>query len=230
MQLKITMQVFRLLRQWLESTVLWDVAACSLLQVYRRFGIINCLRPQGWRQERKQASKISRSWENGWCRCAGLGTPTEPLGAKRIVLLCFWHIWSVTFVSSVAQDHSLDLLCIPDLVSALWRVFTVMIGPERSWCHPDIYCDMAPEGPKSLNRDRSRLRDYGSRFHGNAELLLWQGPEAIVRVNYKPILSSERTPIARNPQLSNRKQKSGHGLQMGARYQDRLADWLSVVI
>jgi hypothetical protein len=53
-----------------------------------------------------------------------------------------------------------------------------------------MYCDMAPEGPISLNRDRPRLRNNGSRFHG----LLWKGPEVIVRVNYKPILSSERAP------------------------------------
>jgi hypothetical protein len=43
-------------------------------------------------------------------------------------------------------------------------------------------------------------------------------------------LSRQRgRPTVRNPQLSNRKQKSGHRLQMGARHQDRLADWPSVV-
>jgi hypothetical protein len=34
---------------------------------------------------------------------------------------------------------------------------------------------------------------------------------------------------SRNPKLSDRKQKSGHGFYMGARHQDRLADWLSVL-
>jgi hypothetical protein len=34
------------------------------------------------------------------------------------------------------------------------------------------------------------------------ERLLWQGPEAIVQVNYRPVLSSERAPTSRNPQLS----------------------------
>jgi hypothetical protein len=42
--------------------------------------------------------------------------------------------------------------------------------------------------------------------------------------------SQRGRPRARNPPLSNRKQNSGHGLQMGARHQDRPADCLSVVI
>jgi hypothetical protein len=35
---------------------------------------------------------------------------------------------------------------------------------------------------------------YGREFCGTStqELLLWQGPEAIVQVNYRPVLSSER--------------------------------------
>jgi hypothetical protein len=67
---------------------------------------------------------------------------------------------------------------------------------------------------------------YDNEFCGTCtrEWLLWQGPEAIVRENYRPILSSEKAPHSRNSQLSNRKQKSGHGLQMGARHQDRMAD------
>jgi hypothetical protein len=45
--------------------------------------------------------------------------------------------------------------------------------------------------------------------------LLWQGPGAIVRVNYRPIIV--------------RKQKCGRGLQMGARHQERLCYLLLVV-
>jgi hypothetical protein len=37
---------------------------------------------------------------------------------------------------------------------------------------------------------------YGREFCGTSteELLLWQGPEAIVQLNYRPVLSSERVP------------------------------------
>jgi hypothetical protein len=43
-------------------------------------------------------------------------------------------------------------------------------------------------------RDLNETVKYGSEFCGTAtqEPLLWQGPEAIVQVNYRPILSSER--------------------------------------
>jgi hypothetical protein len=44
---------------------------------------------------------------------------------------------------------------------------------------------------------------YGREFCGTStqELLLWQGPEAIVQVNYRPILSSERVPHIKKPAI-----------------------------
>jgi hypothetical protein len=48
-------------------------------------------------------------------------------------------------------------------------------------------------------------------------------PEAIVQANYRSNLSPERVPTSRNPQLSDRKEKSGHEFQMGAWHQDTLA-------
>jgi hypothetical protein len=39
-------------------------------------------------------------------------------------------------------------------------------------------------------------------------------PRSKCTVNYRPILSSERVPHIKKP--ANRKQKPGHGLQMGA--------------
>jgi hypothetical protein len=39
------------------------------------------------------------------------------------------------------------------------------------------------------------------------EWLLWQGPEVIVRVNYKPILSSERAPHSKKPAIDKQKTK-----------------------
>jgi hypothetical protein len=67
---------------------------------------------------------------------------------------------------------------------------------------------------------------YGREFCGTSteEWLLWQGLEAIVQVNYRPILSSEKVPHIKKPVIVRQKKKSGHGLQMGARHQDRLAD------
>jgi hypothetical protein len=47
--------------------------------------------------------------------------------------------------------------------------------------------------------------------------------EAIIRVNYIPILSSETALHIKKPAIV-RNEKSGHGPQMGARHQDRLAD------
>jgi hypothetical protein len=59
---------------------------------------------------------------------------------------------------------------------------------------------------------------YGREFCGfsTQESLFWQGPEAIVHVNYRPVLSSERALHIKKPQSSDRKQKSGYVLQMGA--------------
>jgi hypothetical protein len=48
------------------------------------------------------------------------------------------------------------------------------------------------------------------------EHLLWQGPEAIVQVSYRPILLSERTPHLREPAVVTQKKKSAHEFQMGA--------------
>jgi hypothetical protein len=62
------------------------------------------------------------------------------------------------------------------------------------------------------------LRDLYSR------VTALQGPEAIVRVNYSPILSLEREPNIKKPTIVRHTKKSGHELQMGARYRDRLAD------
>jgi hypothetical protein len=71
---------------------------------------------------------------------------------------------------------------------------------------------------------------YGHEFCGSwtREWLLWQGPEAIIQVNYRPILWSERVTKSWNPQLSDGGGKSGHKFQIGARNQDTLADWPSV--
>jgi hypothetical protein len=44
--------------------------------------------------------------------------------------------------------------------------------------------------------------------------MLWQGPEAIIQVNYRPILSSERVLHIKKPAIVERKQKSGHGLPL----------------
>jgi hypothetical protein len=72
---------------------------------------------------------------------------------------------------------------------------------------------------------------YGHEFCRTLarEWLLWQGPEAIVRINYSPILSSERAPHIKKPAIVRQKTKSGHGLQLGARHRDWLAGWTSVV-
>jgi hypothetical protein len=75
---------------------------------------------------------------------------------------------------------------------------------------------------------------YGCEFYGtsNQEWLLWQGPEAIVQVNYRPILSSKRALQNNKPTTVWGKfqgeRKIDRWSQMGVWYQDRLADWLSV--
>jgi hypothetical protein len=76
---------------------------------------------------------------------------------------------------------------------------------------------------------------YGREFCGTLtqEWLLWQGPEAIVQVNYRPVLSSERALQNNKATIIYRKfqgeRKIGHGSQMSAWHQDWLADWLSNV-
>jgi hypothetical protein len=47
--------------------------------------------------------------------------------------------------------------------------------------------------------------------------MLWQDPEAIVQVNYRPILSSERVPHIKKPAIVREiKDIYDHGLQIGA--------------
>jgi hypothetical protein len=56
----------------------------------------------------------------------------------------------------------------------------------------------------------SQMRQYiWSGFCGTCapEWLLWQGPKAIVRVNYRPILSSERAPHSKKPTIVKKKKK-----------------------
>jgi hypothetical protein len=65
---------------------------------------------------------------------------------------------------------------------------------------------------------------YGRELCGiwTQEWLLWQDPEAIVWVNYRPILLSERAPHIKKTAIVKQKKKSRHGFQMGAWHQDRL--------
>jgi hypothetical protein len=70
----------------------------------------------------------------------------------------------------------------------------------------------------------SETVNYGHESHGSRtrKCLHWQGPGAIV--NDRPVLSSERAPHI-NQHLCD----SNKNLVMGALFQDRLADWPSVV-
>jgi hypothetical protein len=72
----------------------------------------------------------------------------------------------------------------------------------------------------SMGVSNERVR-YGHKFCGTwaRKWLLWQGPEVIVLANYIPVLSSERAPHTKKPVIV-RKQKSGHGLEMGSWHQD----------
>jgi hypothetical protein len=80
------------------------------------------------------------------------------------------------------------------------------------------------------------IQKYGREFCGTStqEWLLWQGPEAIVQVNYRPVLSSERALQSYKNATVWRKfqgeSKIGRGSQMSTWHQDWLADWLSVVM
>jgi hypothetical protein len=60
-----------------------------------------------------------------------------------------------------------------------------------------------------------------------------ESPKSNCTVNYRPVLSSERALQNNKAATVWRKfqgeRKIGHGSQMGAWHQDRLADWLSVV-
>jgi hypothetical protein len=74
----------------------------------------------------------------------------------------------------------------------------------------------------------SKTGKYGCESHGTRtrEWLRWRGPAAFV--NDRPVLLSER-PTSTNPQLSDSNKNLVVSRQMGALYQDRLADWPSVV-
>jgi hypothetical protein len=70
---------------------------------------------------------------------------------------------------------------------------------------------------------------YGHEYQGTRtrKWLLWRGPAAIV--NDRPVLSSERAPQINKPATVWQSYKPGRKPQMGALFQDRLADWPSVV-
>jgi hypothetical protein len=71
---------------------------------------------------------------------------------------------------------------------------------------------------------------YGHEFCGTwtGKWLLCQGPEAIVWVNYRPVLSSNRESHIKKPAIVRQKTKIW-SLAKGAWHQARLADWPSVV-
>jgi hypothetical protein len=66
------------------------------------------------------------------------------------------------------------------LISGLFVIINNEV--QRSNCHGNLY-EVSDETVK-----------YGREFCGTStqECLLWQGQEAIVQVNYRPVLSSER--------------------------------------
>jgi hypothetical protein len=54
-----------------------------------------------------------------------------------------------------------------------------------------------------VRRVSNETEKYGREFCGTSALewLLWQGPEAMEQVNYRPILSSERVPHIKKPAI-----------------------------
>jgi hypothetical protein len=63
--------------------------------------------------------------------------------------------------------------------------------------------------------------DRESHGTGTRERLRWRGPAVVV--NDRPVPSSERPPST-NPQVPDSNKKTGRKPQMGALFQDRLAD------
>jgi hypothetical protein len=86
-----------------------------------------------------------------------------------------------------------------------------------------------PDGRLTPRRTDQLIVDRNVTWTLTREWLPWQGPDAIVRVNTSPYSRHRGRRTSRNTQFSDRKQKSGHGLQMGARHHNRLADWPPVV-
>jgi hypothetical protein len=96
--------------------------------------------------------------------------------------------------------------------------------------HDPASCRRRRKGKSQIwdSKIRSQVpRDY------EQERLHWQGPAA--HTKDRPVLSSERAShrmkniTVRRIPYSERKKKSGRKPRMGALYQDRLADWPSVV-
>jgi hypothetical protein len=62
--------------------------------------------------------------------------------------------------------------------------------------------------PLKVLGDSNKTIKY-SEFCGTStqESVLWQGPEAILQVNYRPVLSSERMPHIKKPAIVRQKTK-----------------------
>jgi hypothetical protein len=113
----------------------------------------------------------------------------------------------------------------PEIIHLVWRLARIF-----------------PPSPASRKRRQkgnpvsNETVKYGLKFYGTwtREWQRWQGPVALVGVNYNPVLSSGRAPHTKNPQMSvdnfpGRERNIGRGSQKVAWYQDRLTDWPSVV-
>jgi hypothetical protein len=84
--------------------------------------------------------------------------------------------------------------------------------------------------PSRLGRHEFETVKYGHEYRGTRtrEWLRWRGPTAIV--NNRPVISSERASYINKLATLWQKSESGPGPpDGGARYQDTLGDWLSVV-
>jgi hypothetical protein len=118
------------------------------------------------------------------------------------------------------ESESAPILSYPKIKTLwMWPYSRVEAGSNTSTVTLQVV-----EGDEKGSLESETVK-YGNESHGSRtrKWLRWRGPGAIV--NDRPVQRYTST----NPHLSDRNKNLGRKPQMGALFQDRLADWPSAV-
>jgi hypothetical protein len=110
--------------------------------------------------------------------------------ASKWQSICAVH-WTVRLASALC--HNFCLYIVPNLP----RYYYVQIHVFRLQCQMLLL-------PQTVSTVSNETVRYGLKLDATwtPKWRCWQGPVALVQVNYRPVLSSERAPHTKKPQMS----------------------------
>jgi hypothetical protein len=134
-----------------------------------------------------------------------------PLGrrAQGVGPVAYYISWPLGCDKKVLSTPSAMPRCCWLLLLAVSVTFTSKNYPDISQCSKHSFVAGMVQWCDQGSLRCQFVSIAGSEFcwTWTREWLLWQGPEAIVRVNYRPILSSERVPSIKNSAIVRQKRK-----------------------